>query len=50
MGGDALWLVFLLVLVFGDRAFRSQELRHGMRYRPVSPPRRLSLSLHSDDF
>ena len=28
--------------------FRSQELGHGTRYRPVSPPRRPSL--HSDDF
>ena len=27
----------------GDRAFRSQELGHGTRYRPVSPPGRLSL-------
>ena len=28
--------------------FRSQELGHGTRYRPVSPPRRLSL--HFGDF
>jgi len=28
--------------------FRSQELGHGTRYRPVSPPRRLCL--HSCDF